>query len=67
MQSKEQYKDYENLLTTSEVADIAGVHPVTIRNWYTKNDLKIAVRVGKLGRRLFHKEDVEEFLKKHDK
>ena len=37
--------------TTSEVAELLSVHPMTVRQWYTKNELKIQ-RIGRKGVRI---------------
>jgi excisionase family DNA binding protein len=37
--------------TTTEVAALLSVHPMTVRQWYTKNELKIQ-RVGRKGVRI---------------
>jgi excisionase family DNA binding protein len=37
--------------TTSEVASLLSVHPMTVRQWYTREQLKIQ-RIGRKGVRI---------------
>lgn len=48
-----------------EIAELLNVHPDTIRNYYTKEDLPIAFKVGIHPR--FDLEEVLEWFKKRSK
>lgn len=52
------------MLSTREVAEILGVSPETVRTYVLNGYLHCRQMLGKRGRRLFHKEDVEAFIQK---
>lgn len=52
------------MLSTREVAEILGVSPETVRSYVMNGYLNCRQMPGKRGRRLFHKEDVEAFIKR---
>ncbi|MFO8143793.1 MAG: helix-turn-helix domain-containing protein [Dehalococcoidales bacterium] len=51
----------ENMLTTSDVAQLLNVHINTVRRWSNQGILK-NYRIGSRGDRRFSKKDLEEFL-----
>ena len=55
----------DKLLKLSEAAHLLNVHPNTLRKW-DKKGILVAVRFGQRGDRRYHKEDIEELLKKRD-
>jgi len=50
------------MLTTSDVAQLLGLHPNTVRRWNKKGILK-SYRITHRGDRRFRREDVDSFLK----
>jgi excisionase family DNA binding protein len=50
------------MLTTSDVAQLLGLHPNTVRRWNKKGILK-SYRITPRGDRRFRREDVDGFLK----
>jgi len=55
-------KTNSGMLTTTEVAELLGVHPNTVRQWANKG-LLYAYRLGPRGDRRFKHEDVENFIR----
>lgn len=53
------------MLTTSDVAQLLGLHVNTVRRWSDKGILK-SYRVGPRGDRRFRREDLDRFLKEGD-
>jgi len=46
-------------LSPREVADILGIHPVTVRRWIASGQLK-AIRIGRVKGRLFiHRSELD--------
>jgi len=54
--------DSKVMLTTSNVAQLLGLHPNTVRRWNAKGILK-SYRISSRGDRRFRREDVDSFLK----
>ncbi len=54
------------MLTTTDVAQLLGVHPDTVRHWSEQGILK-SYRLGPRGDRRFRREDVDDFLKEGEK
>lgn len=50
------------MLTVTDVAQLLGVHPNTVRQWNQKGILK-SYRIGPRGDRRFRREDVDDFLR----
>lgn len=50
------------ILTTSEAAQLIGIHSNTVRRWYEEGALKV-YRIGRRGDRRFRREDIDSFLK----
>jgi len=50
------------MLTASDVAQLLGLHPNTVRRWSEKGILK-SHRIGPRGDRRFSREDIDGFLK----
>jgi len=50
------------MLTTSDVAQLLGLHVNTVRRWRSEGILK-SYRIGPRGDRRFRREDIESFLK----
>ncbi len=50
------------MLTTTDVAQLLGLHPNTVRRWSNKGVLK-SFRIGARGDRRFWREDIDGFLK----
>ena len=50
------------MLTVSDVAQLLGVHPNTVRRWNQKGMLK-SYRIGPRGDRRFRREDVDDLLR----
>ena len=50
------------MLTTTDVAQLLGLHVNTVRRWNAKGILK-SYRIGSRGDRRFKREDVDDFLK----
>jgi excisionase family DNA binding protein len=50
------------MLTTSDVAQLLGIHPNTVRRWNKQGILK-SYRITNRGDRRFHRKDVDRFLK----
>ena len=50
------------ILTTSEAAQLIGIHSNTVRRWCEERILK-AYRIGNRGDRRFRREDIDSFLK----
>jgi len=49
------------MLTASDVAQLLGLHPNTVRRWSEKGILK-SYRIGPRGDRRFRREDVDALL-----
>lgn len=54
--------DSKAMLTTSEAAQLLGVHVNTVRRWNAKGILK-SYRIGPRGDRRFQRQDLDSFLK----
>ena len=54
--------DSRVMLTTSDVAQLLGLHPNTVRRWNAKGILK-SYRISSRGDRRFRWEDIDSFLK----
>jgi len=50
------------MLTVTDVAQLLGLHPNTVRRWNQKGILK-SYRIGPRGDRRFRREDVDDFLR----
>ena len=53
------------MLTTSDVAQLIGLHPNTVRRWNRRGILK-SYRVGARGDRRFRREEVDAFLNERE-
>ena len=53
--------DSKVMLTTTDVAQLLGLHPNTVRRWNAKGILK-SYRIGPRGDRRFKREDIEAFI-----
>jgi len=53
------------MLTTTDVAQLLGLHPNTVRHWNKKGILK-SYRISTRGDRRFRREDVDGFLKERE-
>jgi len=53
------------MLTPSDVAQLLGVHPNTVRRWSKKGILK-SYRISPRGDRRFRRKDVDGFLKERE-
>ncbi len=62
MVKSKKVKENKELLTITEVAELFGVHPETLRRWDNEGKLK-ALRIGKLGNRRYRRTDIEQLLK----
>lgn len=63
---KKMEKDEKNmpeLLTLKEACEILRCHPNTLRQW-DKKGILVAVRFGERKDRRYHREDVENFIKR---
>lgn len=54
---------YDEWLSLSEVADLLGVHPSTVRSWSDRNRLPVVRTEG--GHRRFKRSDVELWMQSH--
>jgi len=54
--------DSKVMLTTSDVGQLLGLHPNTVRRWSNKGILK-SYRISPRGDRRFRREDIDGFLK----
>ncbi len=55
------HKEFDPMLTVSDVARLLSVHINTVRRWSNQGILK-AYRVGSRGDRRFRREDITSFL-----
>ncbi len=62
--SKRQKPDLDSrvMLTTTDVAQLLGLHPGTVRRWSARGILK-SYRIGSRGDRRFKRKDIDSFLK----
>ncbi|RLC73694.1 MAG: DNA-binding protein [Chloroflexi bacterium] len=52
------------MLTTTQVAELLGVHPNTVRKWANQGFLQV-VRLGPRGDRRFPEEEIARLLRKN--
>ena len=50
------------MLTVTDVAQLLGLHPNTVRRWNQKGILK-SYRIGPRGDRRFRREDIDDFIR----
>jgi excisionase family DNA binding protein len=55
--------DSKVMLRTSDVAQLLGLHPNTVKRWSKQGILK-SYRIGSRGDRRFRRKDIDSFLKK---
>lgn len=55
--------DSKIMLRTSDVAQLLGIHPNTVKRWSKEGILK-SYRIGSRGDRRFRRKDIDSFLKK---
>ena len=55
------YKEFDPMLTTSDVAHLLNVHINTVRRWSNRGIIK-TYRIGSRGDRRFDREDIASFL-----